>query len=79
MRMCLFEHILQRISVIFFHGIEAGTVAVVSEVTVPYDQGAGVTLVEFLDQSSHALLLLSRACVGGLTADVEPALVADAD
>ena len=79
MRMCLFEHILQRISVIFFHGIEAGTVAVVSEVTVPYDQGAGVTLVEFLDQSSHALLLLSRTRVGGLTADVEPALVADAD
>ena len=43
------------------------------------DQGAGVTLVEFLDQSSHALLLLSRTRVGGLTADVEPALVADAD
>ena len=43
------------------------------------DQGAGVTLVEFLYQSSHALLLLSRTRVGGLTADVEPALVADAD
>ena len=79
MRMCLFEHILQRISVIFFHGIEAGTVAVVSEVTVPYDQGAGVTLVEFLDQSSHALLLLSRTRVDGLTAGIISALVADAD
>ena len=43
------------------------------------DQGAGVTLVEFLDQSSHRLLLLSRARVGGLTADVQPALIADAD
>ena len=43
-----------------------------------YDQGAGVTLVQILKQSPHGYLLLSRARIVGLTADVEPALVADA-
>ena len=37
MRMCLFEHILQRISVIFFHGIEARTGLMGIEVAMPYD------------------------------------------
>ena len=46
---------------------------------MPDDQRAGVTFAEIFEQQSHALLLLSRARVGGLTADVEPALVADAD
>ena len=45
MRMCLFEHILQRISVIFFHGIEAGTGLLRIEVPMTDNQGAGVTLV----------------------------------
>jgi len=43
------------------------------------DQGAGVTLVQVVDQSPQRSLLFSRARVGGLTADVEPAFVADAD
>ena len=43
------------------------------------DQGAGVTLVEILEQLSHRRLLRCRTRVVGLTADVEPALVADAD
>ena len=43
------------------------------------DQRAGVTLVEIFEQQSHRRLLLSRARVGGLTTDVEPAFVADAD
>ena len=49
------------------------------QVVVAYDHGAGVTPVEILEQLSHGSLLLSRAGVGGLTADVEPALVADAN
>ena len=42
------------------------------------NQCAGVTLMEVFEQLSHGSLLLSRSRVGGLTADVEPALVADA-
>ena len=42
------------------------------------DQGAGVTLVKILEQQSHRRLLLSRARVGGLTADIESSFVADA-
>ena len=44
-----------------------------------YDQGTGVTLVEILKQLPHRRLLRSRTRVVGLTADVEPALVADAN
>ena len=46
---------------------------------MPDDQRAGVTLVEIFEQQSHRRLLLCRTRVVGLTADVEPALVADAD
>ena len=46
---------------------------------MPDDQRAGVTLVEIFEQQSHRRLLFSSARVGGLTADVEPAFVADAD
>ena len=42
------------------------------------NQCAGVTLVEVFQQLSQGSLLFSRSRVGGLTADVEPALVADA-
>ena len=62
-----------------FHRIEAGAVAVVTEVAMAYDQGVGVTFAEIFEQQPHRRLLFSRACVGGLTADVEPAFVADAD
>ena len=43
------------------------------------NQGAGVTLVKLLEQLSHRRLLLSRTRVGGLTAGIISALVADAD
>ena len=43
------------------------------------NQCAGVTPVEVFEQLSHGSLLFSRSRVGGLTADVEPALVADAN
>ena len=49
------------------------------EVAMPYDQGTRVTLTQRFDQSPHGCLLFSRARVGGLTSDVEPALIADAD
>ena len=42
------------------------------------NHGAGVTLMQVFQQLSHGSLLLSRSRVGGLTSDVEPALVADA-
>ena len=45
---------------------------------MPDDQGAGVTLVKIFEQLSHRRLLLCRTGIGGLTADVESALVADA-
>ena len=45
---------------------------------MPDDQGTGVTLVKILEQQSHRRLLLSRARVGGLTADIEASFVADA-
>ena len=43
-----------------------------------YDLGAGVTPVEIFEQLSHGSLLFRSTRVGGLTADVEPALIADA-
>ena len=61
-----------------FHRIEAGAVAVVTEVAMPDDQRAGVTLVEIFEQQSHRRLLLCRAGIGGLTADIESPFVADA-
>ena len=42
------------------HRIEAGAVAVVTEVAMPDDQRAGVTLVEIFEQQSHRRLLLCR-------------------
>ena len=42
------------------------------------DHSAGVTPMEVFQQLSQGSLLFCRSCVGGLTADVEPALVADA-
>ena len=46
---------------------------------MPYDQRTGVALVQVGKQLPHRRLLRSRTRVGGLTADVESALVADAD
>ena len=46
---------------------------------VPYDHGAGVTPVQVFEQLSHGSLLRWSTRIGGLTADVEPALVANAD
>ncbi len=61
-----------------FHRIEARTGLLRIEVAMPDDQRAGVTLVEIFEQQSHRRLLLCRARVGGLTADIESPFVADA-
>ena len=72
--------LLFRINIsVLFHRIEARTGLLRIEVPMPDDQRAGVTLVEIFEQQSHRRLLLSRARVGGLTTDVEPPFVADAD
>ena len=67
--------LLLRINIsVLFHRIEAGAVAVVTEVAMPDDQGAGVTLVEIFEQLPHALLLLCRTRVVGLTAGIKSPL-----
>ena len=43
-----------------------------------YDEGLRVAAVQNLEECTEGRLLLGRARVGGLTAGVEPALVADA-
>ena len=48
------------------------------QVVMTNDYGAGGAPVQLFEQLSHGSLLFSRSRVGGLTADVEPALVADA-
>ena len=71
--------LLFRINIsVLFHRIEARTGLLRIEVAMPDDQRAGVTLVEIFEQQSHRRLLLSRAGVGGLTADIESPFVADA-
>ena len=63
---------------ILVHCIETRTGLCGIQIVVTDNHGAGVTPVEVLEQQSHGSLLFSRSRVGGLTADVEPALVADA-
>ena len=48
------------------------------QVVMTYYQGAGVTSVQFREQFLECRLLLRRARVGGLSADVQAALIADA-
>ena len=56
---------------------DAGTILQGVQVVVPYNHGAGVTRVQFFEQFAHGSLLFLSSRVGGLTADVVPALVAD--
>ena len=44
---------------------------------MPYDQGAGVTLVQVFEQLTHGSLLRSRARVVGLTAGIKSPFIAD--
>ena len=59
--------------------VEVGTGFPRIQVVVTDDQGLGIAPVQDLQQMQHRQFLLQRTRVGGLTADVEPALVADAD
>ena len=58
--------------------LDAGAGFLRVEVVMAYDEGLRVAAVEVLEKSPEGSLLLCRSRVGGLTADVEPALVADA-
>ena len=59
--------------------LDAGAILLRIQVMVTQDYGFGIAPVQFLKQFSHGSLLRLSAGVGGLTADVESALVADAD
>ena len=48
------------------------------QVVMTYNHGAGVTLVQVFEQLSHRSLLCLSTCIGWITPDIEPALVADA-
>ena len=58
---------------------DAGAILLRIQVMMTQNHGTGITRVQFLKQSTHGCLLFSRPRIGGLTADVIPALVADAD
>ena len=62
---------------VFFVRIEAGTITVVTEIAMTYDQGAGVTLVQVFKQVPHRRLLLSRTRIVGLTAGIISPFIAD--
>ena len=68
-----------QISILMGDVLDAGAILLGVQVMVTQDYGFGITPVQFLKQSSHGSLLSLSARVGGLTADIEPALVADAD
>ena len=74
------DHFSFRLQVGVFAGdvVDAGARLVGVQVVVAYDQGAGVAPVKIFEQRAEGSLLFSRTRVGGLTADVEPAFVADA-
>ncbi len=57
---------------------DAGTGLLRIQVVMTYDQGAGEAPVQVFEQQPERHLLCHGTRVGGLTADVEPALVADA-
>ena len=61
------------------HRIETRAILRGIQVAVTDNHGAGIALVQLFEQRAHGSLLFSRSRVGGLTADVQPTLVADAD
>ena len=61
------------------HILDAGAVLKGVQVVVTDNQGVGVALMEVFQEPAEGCLLLGRPCVGGLTADVEPAFITDAN
>ena len=57
---------------------DARTILLGVQIVMSYYHGAGVTHMKFFEQRSHGSLLRLGAGIGGLTADVQPALVANA-
>ena len=72
---------LFRLQVGIFAGdvVDAGTDLLRVQVVMTYDEGPGIASVQLSEQQAHGSLRLRGTRVGGLTADVEPTLVADAD
>ena len=58
--------------------LDARTILQRIEVMMTYYYCAGISLVQFLKQSSHGCLLSLSTGIVGLTSDIEPSLVADA-
>ena len=79
----------QRLSADLLFGLQVGilmgnvwdarTILLWVQIVMSYYHGAGVTHMKFLEQRPHGSLLRRCAGISGLTADVKPALVADAD
>ena len=59
--------------------LDAGARLLGIQVVMPQDHGFGVAPVQLLEKFAHGSLLSLGARIGGLTADVEPALVAHAN
>ena len=59
-------------------GIEAGAGLVRIQVVMADDEGTGIGPVQAFQESPQGSFLRLGARVGGLTADVKPALIADA-
>jgi hypothetical protein len=68
-----------QVSIFLRYVDDARTVLVGVQVVVTDYHGAGVTLVQVLQQLSHRNLLLRCPRISGLTADVQTTLVAHAD
>ena len=66
------------ISILFGDVLDARTGLQGVEVMMAYYHGTGVAPVQVFQQLSHGCLLRLSTCIGGLTADVEPTLGADA-
>ena len=67
-----------QVSILMYHILDARTCLLWIKVMMTYYYRARVAPVQVLKQSSHGCLLSLGAGVGGLTADVQPALIADA-
>ena len=75
---CFLQRLFMLQVSILLDGIEAGAGLVRVQVVMADDEGTGIGLVQAFQESPQGSLLSLGARVGGLTADVEPALVADA-
>ena len=76
-----FERRLLRlqVSILLCDILDAGTILQRVEVMMAYDAGSWIRPMQFFEQDAHGAFLRLGAGVGGLSADVQPTLVADAN